>query len=73
MDGVIARWDDPPNPERLFGLGHDSGSGYNAGNIYNCRCYAEVVVNLDYVDFPIKVYRNNTIARMTRADFEKIS
>jgi hypothetical protein len=73
MEGVLINWNNPPSPEMLSPDGEQAHYGYyHAGDTVNCRCYAEVVVNLEYVDFPAKVYRNNSIARMTRGEFQKI-
>lgn len=72
MDGVLVKWSDPPSPEKLDGL-KNPPAPYNAGDIYNCRCYPEPVVNLDYVKWPAKVYHNGSIAMMTRSQFEKIA
>ena len=73
MEGVLINWNNPPSPEMFSPDGKQAHYDYyHAGDTFNCRCYAKVVVNFDYVDFPIRIYRNNTIARMTRADFEKI-
>jgi len=71
MDGVIVFWRDPPSPEELIGIKSTLGK-YHAGNAPNCRCYPSPVINLDYVNFPCKVYRNNTITTMTRHKFESI-
>lgn len=72
MDEVLVKWTDPPSPERLEGL-RNPPAPYHAGNIYNCRCYPEPVVNLDYVKWPVKVYRGGAITMMTRSQFEKIA
>ncbi|GHV35092.1 hypothetical protein FACS1894187_07050 [Synergistales bacterium] len=73
MDGVLVNWNDPPNPEALDPKSGQKPYGkYHAGNTFNCRCDEEVIVDLDYVDFPARVYRNNTIIQMTRAAFEEI-
>lgn len=72
MDGVIVFWRDPPAPEALIGVKSTLGK-YHAGNAPNCRCYPQPVVNLDYVSWPHKVYRNGTITTMTRAEFERIA
>lgn len=71
MNGVLVNWDDPPDPEKLFG--EESYGNYHAGDIFNCRCYPEPIVNLDYVVFPAKVYRNGAIRVMSRKQFEKIA
>jgi SPP1 gp7 family putative phage head morphogenesis protein len=74
MEGVLVNWNNPPSPEMFSPNGEQAHYGYyHAGDTFNCRCYAEAVVNFDYVDFPIKVYRDNYTAKMTRAAFEKIA
>jgi SPP1 gp7 family putative phage head morphogenesis protein len=70
MDGVLVNWNDPPAPEVL--IGEKSEGHYHAGEIWNCRCYAQPVVFLQYVSFPRKVYYNNQIVMMTRAQFERV-
>lgn len=71
MNGVICSWKDPPDPEKLIGA--KSYGKYHAGDIFNCRCYPEPIVNLDYVKFPAKVYINGTIRTMSRKQFEKLA
>ena len=71
MNGVLVNWKDPPSPETLAGM--KSYGKYHAGDIFNCRCYPEPIVNLDYVNFPAKVYHNGTIRMMNRKEFEKIA
>ena len=71
MDGVIINWDDPPSPEALNGM--KSVGNYHAGDIYNCRCYPEPVVQLNMVNFPAKVYSGGKIWTMNRAAFERIA
>lgn len=71
MNGVIVNWKDPPDPEKLIGA--KSYGKYHAGDIFNCRCYPEPIVNLDYVKFPAKVYINGSIRSMSRKQFEKIA
>lgn len=72
MEGVLVKWTDPPSPERLIGA-KNPPAPYHAGDIYNCRCYPEPVVNLDYVKFPAKVYYGGAITMMTRSQFERIA
>lgn len=70
MEGVLVRWADPPSPEALKDekdVGH-----YNAGNIYNCRCYPSPLVTLNRVKWPAKVYYHGSIQTMTREQFESI-
>lgn len=71
MDGVIVPWSEPPSPEQLDGersLGH-----YHAGGIFNCRCYAEPIIDLDLIGWPAKVYYRGSIQRMSRKQFEQIA
>lgn len=70
MDKVLVAWDDPPSPEELA---HERSYGhYHAGCTFNCRCYAEPLIDLDFVDWPCKVYRDGVIRVMTRKEFESI-
>jgi SPP1 gp7 family putative phage head morphogenesis protein len=71
MEGVLVCWNNPPSPEML--IGEKFVGYYNAGNIYNCRCYPEVVIKLDFISWPHKVYYNGTIQTMTRKQFETIA
>lgn len=71
MNGVLVAWASAPSPEKLIGepstLGH-----YHAGSCPNCRCLALQLVSLDEVSWPRKVYRNNEIQMLTRAQFSRI-
>lgn len=71
MDNVICSYRNPPAPELLTG---DKYVGrYDAGNIYNCRCYAQVITSLDDISFPAKVYLNDKIVTMSRKKFIEYS
>lgn len=59
MEGVICRWSDPPNPERL--AGEPSRGAYHPGGIYNCRCIALPVLALEDISFPCKAHANGKI------------
>ena len=79
MSGVIVNWNDPPAPEDLFPRYTKSGrpyrntlGHYHAGQCPNCRCYPEVIVDLDLTTWPARVYRNGRITTMTRRQFEQI-
>jgi SPP1 gp7 family putative phage head morphogenesis protein len=73
MKGVLIRWSDPPDPEKLSQQKDVKSYGrYHAGEIFNCRCYPEPIVGLDFVDFPAKVYYGGKIVRMTRSKFERL-
>jgi len=70
MQGVLVRWDNPPAPEIL--IGEKSQGHYNAGEIYNCRCYARPLISLNNVEWPARVYYNGSIKTMSKLKFEKI-
>ena len=79
MSGVLINWNDPPAPEDLFPLRRVDGTPcnntlghYHAGCCPNCRCYPEPVVDLDVLQFPMRVYRNGHIERISRKQFERI-
>ncbi|MGD8188560.1 phage minor head protein [Brevibacillus ginsengisoli] len=72
MDGVLVKWTDPPSPEKLDGEKRTFGH-YHAGEIFNCRCYTEPVIDLDLISWPVKVYYGGRIQRMTRKQFDKIA
>lgn len=70
MDTVLVAWNDPPSPELLAGE-RDVGP-YHAGNIWNCRCSPQPLLDLDQVSWPCKVYHAGAISMMTRAQFRSI-
>lgn len=70
MNGVLVNWNDPPSPERLAGE-KDVGN-YHAGNIWNCRCYPEPLLEIDDVRWPHKVYWGGQIKTMTKGEFEQL-
>ena len=70
MEGVLVNWKDPPAPEEL--VGEKSAGHYHAGNIYNCRCYPEPLLDIDDIKWPHKVYRNGQIISMGKRQFEQI-
>lgn len=70
MEGVLVNWKDPPAPEEL--VGEKSAGHYHAGNIYNCRCYPEPLLDIDDVRWPHKVYQNGQIISMGKRQFEQI-
>lgn len=70
MEGVLINWDNPPSPELL--AGQRSVGTYNAGNIYNCRCYPSPLVTLNRVTWPAKVYYQGKIQTMSKEQFVRI-
>jgi SPP1 gp7 family putative phage head morphogenesis protein len=71
MDHVLVLWSDPPAPEMLAHVKSRLGH-YHAGQAPGCRCDANVIVDLDQVDWPHKVYSRGSITRMGRARFLKL-
>lgn len=70
MEGVLVSWNNPPSPEML--AGEKSVGNYHAGEIWNCRCYAEPLLNIDDVKWPHKVYLNNQLVNMGKREFEEL-
>ena len=71
MDRVLVNWRDPPSPERLAGETRTYGD-YHAGNIFNCRCYPEPLIQFSDIRWPCKVYYGGRIQWMTLAQFKAI-
>lgn len=71
MDQVLVNWNDPPSPEALSHELHIYGH-YHAGNIWNCRCYPEPVIDTDFIEWPAKMYANGSIFRVTKHEFEEL-
>ena len=70
MEGVVIFWNDPPNPEKL--IGKKSYGNYHAGNIFNDRCYPSPIIILDDLTFPVKVYRNGNIVKMSKKQLSEL-
>lgn len=72
MDRVLIKWNDPPSPEQLGHEKHTYGH-YHAGEIFNCRCYAEPLIDADYVKWPHKAYIGGKIIWLNRKDFVRVA
>lgn len=79
MANVLVNWNEPPAPEDLFPQYGKTGKKYkntlghyHAGCCPNCRCYAQPVINLDILDWPMKIYRKGKISYVNKKAFEKI-
>lgn len=70
MEGVLVNWNEPPSPEAL--VGEKSVGNYHAGNIWNCRCYPEPLIDIDDISWPHKVYTNGKIQTMGKMQFEQM-
>lgn len=67
MEGVLVNWHDPPSPEQL--AGENNVGYYHAGNIWNCRCYSDPLLDVNDVKWPHKVYKNGQIKMMSKREF----
>lgn len=72
MDGVVIFYADPPSPEALIGEGDGLGH-YHAGEAPNDRCTQIVVLTLDDIKFPARVYRHGAIKSMNKQEFMRIA
>ena len=79
MADVLVNWNEPPAPEDLFPIYGKNGKKYrnslghyHAGCCPNCRCYAEPVIDLDLLTFPVRIYRKGSIYRINRKAFIKL-
>jgi SPP1 gp7 family putative phage head morphogenesis protein len=70
MSGVLVAWNDLPSPEKLAGMKSSLGA-YGPGQCQNCRCIPSVLLALEDVSWPRKVYSSGSITRLTRAQFQK--
>lgn len=70
MEGVLVNWKEPPSPEAL--AGEKSVGNYHAGNIWNCRCYPEPLIEIDDISWPHKVYTNGKIQTMGKMQFKQM-
>mgnify|MGYP004542965365 CR=1 FL=1 len=70
MEDVFVNWSEPPSPENL--VGEKSVGFYHAGNIWNCRCYPEPIIELDDYTWPHKVYYQGRIQKMTKNKFKEL-
>ncbi len=69
MDEVMCRFTDKPSPEKL--VSETSVGHYGPGEIFNCRCFAEPIIAWDEIQWPMKVYANGSITRMSKKQFEE--
>jgi SPP1 gp7 family putative phage head morphogenesis protein len=68
LNGVLMNWSDPPQPEALIGEHSTLGRGF-AGQFPNCRCDMLSLADLAEIKWPVRMYRNGSIRRITRAEF----
>lgn len=74
MDGVLMRWSDPPNPEKLFPDKKVKPYGnYLPGSTFNCRCWPAPLILLEDVLWPAKVYMDGKIKLMNKKQFLEIA
>jgi SPP1 gp7 family putative phage head morphogenesis protein len=70
LQGVLMQFADPPQPEQLIGERSTLGHGL-PGEFPNCRCYAHVVLTMEDISWPAKMYANGRLFRITRAEFKR--
>ena len=63
MEGVLCFWNNPPSPE---GMGF-----YHPGNTYNCRCYAEPVLDFDSLPKSMKMWTDSGVKRVYGKTMQK--
>jgi len=71
LEMVACRFSDPPNPEALIGIKSNLGH-YNAGHAPNCRCFESVIIDPDFVKYPIRCYMGGRIISLSKAEFMKV-
>lgn len=67
MNDVVVLYSDPPAPEEL--IKKKSAGHYHAGEIYNCRCYQEPILDVDDISWPHKVYFRGNIKKIGKKSF----
>lgn len=71
ISGVLINWNDPPSPEAL--VGEPYIGRYHAGEIEGCRCYTSPIVDSDTLKWPMRIYRNGEIGKITKTEFKKMT
>lgn len=71
MQGVLINFTDPPSPEALSG--EKSYGHYQAGNIFNCRCYPAPLIDFSDVSWSHRVYYRGGIRSLTLAAFKTLN
>lgn len=61
LDNVLVFWDDAPTFVHINKSGKQTEDRHHSGNIYNCRCIALPVFELEDIHFPVKVAVNARI------------
>ena len=71
MEGVVMKWDTPPNPELLFPEPKVKAYGnYLPGATFNCRCWCLPLIRASSdISWPARVYTSGKIQKMTLKQF----
>jgi len=72
LDNVLVAYSDPPSPEALVGEKSTLGR-YHAGEAPNDRCTQVVLLSLDDVKFPRRVYWHGSVTNMNKQEFLRIN
>ena len=68
MQGVLCCFNIPILPEKYLGIKSKLSPGI-AGEFPNCRCYCEVITDLEDIEFPCKVALQDKIVKMNKKQF----
>ena len=71
MEGKLVFYDSPPNAEEMAEEKYHPPQGYHAGNIYNCRCWQQVIVDERFLPQSLTVCRYGQNISMTKEQFLK--
>lgn len=64
MEGVVCFWNNPPSPE---------GTGfYHPGGTYNCRCYAEPIIDSSTLPTGVRIWNNGAVERLSKKKVMKM-
>lgn len=73
MNNVLCRWNEPPNPEKLFPDKKVKPYGnYLPGATYNCRCSGNPLIRISDLSWPARVHWHGKIVRMNKEQFLNI-
>lgn len=73
MNNVLCRWDEPPNPEKLFPDKKAKPYGnYLPGATFYCRCQPLPLVRLSDTQWPARIFYHGRIQKMNKEQFLNI-
>jgi SPP1 gp7 family putative phage head morphogenesis protein len=73
MNNILCRWDEPPNPEKLFPDKKQKPYGnYLPGATFNCRCQGNPFLRISDIQWPASVHYKGKIVKMNKEQFLNI-